>query len=93
MFLAHPVVSDPTSIKSNFFQLICGIGPSEPMGEGRGEYRGLVGKPEEKRPLVTPKHRWKENINVSSRKRIDLAQDREKWWALVNTVRNLRVPS
>jgi hypothetical protein len=69
------------------------------MGERRGAYRALVGKPEGRRPLGKPRRRWEDNIKMDLRKvgcggadRVDLAQDRERWRALVNTVMNLRVP-
>jgi hypothetical protein len=65
------------------------------MGETRNAYRILVGKPEEKRPRC----RWMDNIKMDVRKIgwdgmdwIKLAQDRDQWRALVNTVMNLRVP-
>jgi hypothetical protein len=68
-------------------------------GERRGAYRVLVVKPEEKRPLGRPRHRWEDNIKMDLREvgwegiySIDLAQDRNRWWALVNAVMNLRVP-
>jgi hypothetical protein len=69
------------------------------MGEGRGVYRGLVGKPEGKRLLRIPRRRWKDNIKLDLREIvidgvnwIRLAQDRVQWRAFVNTVMNLRVP-
>jgi len=68
------------------------------MGEERGVYRVLVGKPEGKRPLGRPRRRWEDNIKMDLREVggdgdwIELAQDRDRWRALVNTVMNLRVP-
>ena len=69
------------------------------MGEGRGVYRVLVGKPEGKRPLGRPRRRWEDNIRMELQEVglgyedwIGLAQDRDRWRALVSAVRNLRVP-
>ena len=68
------------------------------MGEGRGVHRVLVGKPEGKRPLGRPRRRWEDNIKMDLQEVggggdwIELAQDRDRWQALVNTVMNLRVP-
>jgi hypothetical protein len=68
------------------------------MGAKRNAYRILVGKPEGKRPLGRPRRRWVDNIKTNLREIgwdgmdwIDLAQDRDWWRALVNTVMNLRV--
>jgi len=68
------------------------------MGEGRGVHRVLVGKPEGKRPLGGPRRRWEDNIKMDLREVggggdwMELAQDRERWRALVNAVMNLRIP-
>ena len=69
------------------------------MGEGRGVRRVLVGKPEGKIPLGRPRRRWAYNIKMDLQEVrgscgdwIELGQDRERWRALVGTVRNLRVP-
>jgi hypothetical protein len=69
------------------------------MGEMRNVYKSLVEKPEWKRPLGRARHSWKENFSMYPREIgwedvdwIHLAQDRDKWLALVNTIMNLRVP-
>jgi hypothetical protein len=69
------------------------------MGEGRGVYRILVGRPEGKRPLGRPRRRWEDNIKLDLRETgidganwIQLARDRVRWRAFVNTVMNLRIP-
>ena len=69
------------------------------MGEGRGVHRVLVGKPEGKRPLGRSRRRWEDNIKMDLQEVeggcedwMDLAQDRDRWRALVSTVMNLRVP-
>jgi hypothetical protein len=69
------------------------------MGERRGAYRALVGKPEGKRPLERPRCRWEDSIKMDLREVgcggtdwVDLAQDRDMWRALVYTVMNLRIP-
>ena len=69
------------------------------MGERRGVYRGLVGKPEGKRPLWRPKHRRENNIKMDLQEVecgdtewIELTQNRDRWWALGNAVMILWVP-
>jgi hypothetical protein len=69
------------------------------MGEGRGVYKILVGRPEGKRHLGRSRHRWEDNIKMDLREIgtnganwIQLAQDRAHWRACVNTVMSLRVP-
>jgi len=69
------------------------------VGEGRGVYRVLVGKPEGKRPLGRPRRRWMDSIRIGLQEVgcgvmdwIELAQDRDRWWALVTALMNIRVP-
>jgi hypothetical protein len=69
------------------------------MVQTRNSYRILVGKPEGKRPLGRPRRRCVDNIKMDLREIgwdgrdwIELAQDRDQWRALLNTVMNLRVP-
>ena len=69
------------------------------MGEKRGVYRGLVGNPEDKRPLGRPRRRWEDNIKLDIQEVgcgdmdwIKLAQDTDKWRALVKAVMNFRFP-
>jgi hypothetical protein len=68
------------------------------MGKERRMYRVLVGKPEGKRPLGRCRHRWENNIRMDLQEVgcggmdwIGLAQDRDRWWTLLNAVMNLRV--
>jgi len=69
------------------------------MGKGRGVHRVLVGKPEGRKPLGRPRHRWEDNMKTDLQEAgggfgdwMELAQDRERWRALVSTVMNFRVP-
>ena len=69
------------------------------MGEEKGVHRALVGKPEGKRPLGRPRRRWKDDIKMDlqevGRGRggwMELAQYRDRWRAVVGTVRDFRVP-
>ena len=68
------------------------------MGEKRGVYRVLVGKPEGKRPLGRPRPRWEDDIKIDLQEFgcggmdwIEVAHGRDRWRALVNAVMNLRV--
>ena len=68
------------------------------MGEEKGVYRVLEGKPEGRRPLGRPWHRWVDNIRIDLQEVgcgyvdwIGLAQDRDRWWTLLSAVMNLRV--
>jgi len=69
------------------------------MGEEREVYRVLLRKPEGRRPLGRPRHRWVDNIRMDLQEVwcwymdwIGLAQDRDRWWTLVSAVMNLGVP-
>jgi ribosome biogenesis protein Nip4 len=69
------------------------------MGERRDVYRVLVGKHEGKRPVRRPRLRWEDNIKKDLQEVgsgdmdwIDLAQDRDRWRALVTAITNLRIP-
>jgi len=69
------------------------------MGEERGVYRVLVGKPEGRKPLGRPRRRWVDNIRLDLQEvgygymdRIGLAQDRDRWRTLVSAVMNIGVP-
>ena len=68
------------------------------MGEGSAVHRFLVEKPEGKRPLGRPRRRWEDNIKMDLQEVggggdwIELAQDRDRWRALVNTIMNCRIP-
>ena len=69
------------------------------MGEERGKYRVLVGKPEGRRPLGRPRRRWVDNIRTNLQEVecgymdwTGLAQDRDSWRTLVSAIMNLRVP-
>jgi hypothetical protein len=68
------------------------------MGERKNAYRILVGKPERKRPLGRPRHRWMDNVKMDLREigwdgmdGLDLTQEKDQWRALISTVMNPRV--
>jgi hypothetical protein len=69
------------------------------MGVGRGVHRVLVGKPEGKSPVGRPRLKWEDNIKMDLQEVggcwgnwMELVQKRDRWWALVSTVMNFRVP-
>jgi len=69
------------------------------MEERRGACRGLVDRPEGRRPHGRPRRRWEDNVKIDIKEvewRVmgwnSVAQDRDRWWAVVNAVMNLRVP-
>jgi hypothetical protein len=95
----HGLYSSPNIVRVIKARRLRWTGHVAHMGEGRGVYRVLVGKPEGKRPLGRPRHRWEDNIKLNLREVeidganwIQLAWDRVQWWAFVNTVINLWVP-
>jgi len=90
--------SSPNIVRVKKSKRIKWAGHVARMGEKRGVYRGLVGKPEGKRPLGRPRLRWEDDIkmdlqDVGCRVKdwIELAQGRNRWRALINALMNLRV--
>jgi hypothetical protein len=95
----HNLYSSPNIIRIIKSRRMRWAGHVARMGEKRNAYRILVGKPGGRKSLGRPRRRWVDNIKIDLRKIgwdvvdwIDLAQDRDQWRALVNTVMNLRVP-
>jgi hypothetical protein len=95
----HSLYSSPNIVRVIKSRRMRWAGHVARMGEGRGIYRVLVGRPEGKRPLGRPKHRWEDNIKIDLREIgidgtnwIQLSQDRVQRLACVNTVMILRVP-
>jgi hypothetical protein len=95
----HSLYSSPNIVRMIKSRRMRWGGHVECMGEGRGVYRVLVGRPKGKRPLGRCRHKWEDNIKLDLRETgintanwIQLAQDRVQWWAFVNMVMNLQVP-
>jgi hypothetical protein len=95
----HNLYSSPSIIRTIKSRRMRWAGHVARMGEKRNAYRILLGKPEGKRPLGRSRRKWVDDIKMDLREIgwdgvdwIDIAQDRDQWRALVNTVLNLRVP-
>jgi hypothetical protein len=91
--------SSPKIVRVIKSRIMRWVGHVARMGEGRGVYRVLVGKPEGRKPLERTRRRWGHNIRMDVREVgcgcadwMELAQDRDRWRALVSAVTNLRVP-
>jgi hypothetical protein len=94
----HNLYASPDIVKQIKSSRMRWAGHMAHMAEGKNMYRVLVGKPEQKRPLEKPRHRWEDGIKMDLREIgwrgvgwIHLVQDRDRWWAVVNAVTNLRV--
>ena len=95
----NDLYSSPNIVRVIKSRIMSRTGHVARTGERRGVYRVLVGKAEGKRPLCRPWQRWEDNIKMDLQglrcgcmNQIELAQDRDRWRALVNAVMNLRVP-
>jgi hypothetical protein len=95
----HDLYSSPSIVRVIKARRMRWAGHVACMGEVRGAYNILVGRPEGRRPLRRPRRRWEDNIKMDLRETgfgdvdwIHWAQDRDSWRAIMNTVMNLRVP-
>jgi hypothetical protein len=93
----HSLYSSPNIVRVIKSRRMRWAGHVTRMGEGRGVYRVLFGRPEGKRPMGRPRRRWEDNIKMDLTETgidgatwIKLAQDRVQWQAFVNTVMNFR---
>jgi hypothetical protein len=94
----NDLYSSPNIVQVIKSRIMRWVGHVARMGESRGVYRVLVGKPEGKRPLGRPRHKWEDNIKMNLQEVgcgdtdwIDVAQDRGRWRAFVNVVMQLWV--
>jgi hypothetical protein len=94
----HDLYCSPTVVVVIKSRIMRWAGHVACMGEGRGVYSGFVEKPEGKRPLGSQSHRWDDNLKLDLQEVgcwgldwVELAQDRDRWRALVITVMNLRI--
>jgi hypothetical protein len=95
----NDLYSSPTIIRVIKSRSMRWAGHVTCMGESRGAYRILMGRPEGRRPLGRPRHRWENNIKMELQDVVwgfmdwtDLAQDRDRCRALMNAVMNIRFP-
>jgi hypothetical protein len=95
----HGLYSSPSIVRVIKARRMRWAGHVVCMGEVRGAYNILVGRPEGRTPLGRPRRRWEDNIKMHLREIwfgdvdwIHWAQNRDRWRALVNTMMNLRVP-
>jgi hypothetical protein len=92
----HSLYSSPNIVRVIKSRRMRWAGHVACMGEGRGVYRVLVGRPKGKRPLGRPRHKWEDSIKmvlteigINGANWIQLAQDRVQWQACANTVMNM----
>jgi hypothetical protein len=95
----HGLYSSPSIVRVIKARRMRWAGHVARMGEVRGAYSIFIGRPEGRRPLGRPRRRWEDNIKMDLGEIgfgdvdwIHLAQDTDRWQALVNTVKNLQVP-
>ena len=95
----NDLYSSPDTVRVINSRRMRWVGHVARMEEGRGVHKVLVGKPEGKRPLGRPRCRWEDNIKMDLEEVgrgcgdwMELAQDRDRWRALVSTVMNFGVP-